>query len=49
MTMLFLFGIIIGVVIGAASVYFWLDYTFSKAVEEVLDGIANQREGALDE
>lgn len=47
--MLFLFGIIIGVVIGAASVHFWLDYTFSKAVEEVLDDIADKRERALDE
>ena len=38
-----------GLAIGAASVYFWLDYTFSKAVKEVLDDIANQREGSLDE
>lgn len=45
MTMLFLFGL----AVGAASVYFWLDYSFSKAVEGVLDDIAEKREGALDE
>ena len=43
--LMFLFGL----AVGAASVYFWMDHKFSKAIEGVLDVIAEQREGALDE
>ena len=42
---MFLFGL----VVGYAAAYVWMDYKFSKAIEGVLDVIAEQREGALDE
>lgn len=43
--LMFLFGL----VVGCAAAYVWMDYKFSKAIEGVLDVIAEQREGAFDE
>lgn len=47
--MMFLFGIVIGMVVGGTAVYAWLDHKFCKYVEEMRDDIANQLEGTLDE
>lgn len=43
--LMFLFGL----VVGYAVAYVWMDYKFSKVIEGVLDDIAEQLEGTLDE
>lgn len=47
--MMFLFGIVIGMVVGGTAVYAWLDHKLCKYVEEVRDDIADQLPGAFDE